>query len=433
MLKAAAGMTSPENAAIAAGSAGLGMIPGMTAKIASTGLSVYFATQAGKALLDKYPQLKSAVKAKDWQSALELGGGAVADAAMFYGAGKHALLTARGIPADLAARARAKAAKASAPEPTANTTGTEPYRPRPEPKPTEETTHENRKEPAPREPAAEPEGGKPAQSEPAVSARRGGEHERSTSVEPRARAEAAAAPKEVKPEDGLPPVAPGFVRLYRGQSAEFSPTTDYSAMTPQERARLPLSETAEDRPGLQFTTDPDLARVHSGGKPLLYVDVPEDVANAESARQAEKWHNQTGKLLPAEYANRARRVPAAAETAGWLQRLDASGREADQWLREHGYSSGERLGANAFTDPEFIRRMSISVAGSIARGALDFKQFSRNLVETYGPRIKPYCARSGMRPDRSARKNDEARAGTPACHSRRSKQRRSGCRRSAKS
>ncbi|MGA2716576.1 MAG: hypothetical protein ABSG41_26065 [Bryobacteraceae bacterium] len=103
VLKAVAGMTSPENAAIAAGTAGLGAVPGLTAKIASTGLSVYFATQAGKALAEKYPQLKAAVKAKDWQSVLELGGAGVADAAMFYGAGKHALGNALGIPADIAA------------------------------------------------------------------------------------------------------------------------------------------------------------------------------------------------------------------------------------------------------------------------------------------------------------------------------------------
>ena len=54
-------------------------------------------------LAEKYPQLKAAVKAKDWQSVLELGGAGVADAAMFYGAGKHALGNALGIPADIAA------------------------------------------------------------------------------------------------------------------------------------------------------------------------------------------------------------------------------------------------------------------------------------------------------------------------------------------
>jgi hypothetical protein len=132
MLKEAAAMTSPENALIMAGTAGLGAVPGVTAKIASAGLSTYFATQAGKALLQKYPQIKERVKAKDWQGALELGGAALVDAAMFYGAGKHALDTALiETPREIALKRlrAATKAKTAPPEPTADTTGTEPYRP----------------------------------------------------------------------------------------------------------------------------------------------------------------------------------------------------------------------------------------------------------------------------------------------------------------
>lgn len=91
VLKSAAAMTSPLNTAIAVGTGGLGEIPGLTAQIARAGLSAYFATQAGQALLQKYPPIKAAVQAGDWQKALELGGEGLGDAAMLYGAGKHAL------------------------------------------------------------------------------------------------------------------------------------------------------------------------------------------------------------------------------------------------------------------------------------------------------------------------------------------------------
>jgi hypothetical protein len=129
IIKAGAAMTSPANAAIAAGTQGLGMIPGLTAKVASVGLSSYFATEAGKQLLEKYPPIKEAIAKKDWQTALELGGGALADAAMFYGAGAHAVKGAlKEVPTEIV-RQRQVAAEKAATAPTANTTGIEPYRP----------------------------------------------------------------------------------------------------------------------------------------------------------------------------------------------------------------------------------------------------------------------------------------------------------------
>ena len=90
MLKAGAAMTTPENAAVTVATGGLGAVRCVTAAVVRGGLSAYFATGAGKALKEKYPQIKDAVKAKDWQGALELGGGALADAPIIYGAGKHA-------------------------------------------------------------------------------------------------------------------------------------------------------------------------------------------------------------------------------------------------------------------------------------------------------------------------------------------------------
>ncbi len=58
ILKGAAGMTSPESAAIIAGTGGLGMAAEATtagvaqaARVAQAGLSAYFATQAGRAVL----------------------------------------------------------------------------------------------------------------------------------------------------------------------------------------------------------------------------------------------------------------------------------------------------------------------------------------------------------------------------------------------
>ena len=69
-------MTTPENAAVTVATGGLGAVRCVTAAVVRGGLSAYFATGAGKALKEKYPQIKDAVKAKDWQGALELGGGA---------------------------------------------------------------------------------------------------------------------------------------------------------------------------------------------------------------------------------------------------------------------------------------------------------------------------------------------------------------------
>jgi len=110
LIKAGARMTSPENAAITAATMGFGSVPGATAAAVRSGLSIYFATEAGKGLLEKYPELQQRVKAGDWQGALELGGQTLMDAAMFYGAGVHGLSEGLSVPDEArAARARRSA------------------------------------------------------------------------------------------------------------------------------------------------------------------------------------------------------------------------------------------------------------------------------------------------------------------------------------
>ncbi len=85
--------------------------------------------------------------------------------------------------------------------------------------------------------------------------------------------------------------APGMVRMYRGQPGEHAPVAEAG------------------KPGTQFTTDRDFAKYFSGGKPLLYVDVPEHVLNSLVKRppgiSPKVWENQAGRFLPESYANRA--------------------------------------------------------------------------------------------------------------------------------
>ncbi len=83
--------TDPVTGAIVAGTAGLGAVPGMAARTIETGLSAYFATQAGKAFLEKAPEVAKQVKAGDWQGAAETGGSALADAIVTFGTASHAI------------------------------------------------------------------------------------------------------------------------------------------------------------------------------------------------------------------------------------------------------------------------------------------------------------------------------------------------------
>jgi N12 class adenine-specific DNA methylase len=91
IMKSIAAMTSPQNAAIVGGTMGLGAVPGVAAKTLSAGLDGLFALQAGSNFLEKFPEIKKAYEAGDSARVLELGGGALADAAMTYGAVNHAV------------------------------------------------------------------------------------------------------------------------------------------------------------------------------------------------------------------------------------------------------------------------------------------------------------------------------------------------------
>jgi len=97
LLKGAAGMTSPLNAGIVAATGGLGMAAEATtaataqaARVAQSGLSAIFATQAGKAVWDQAPEVARLWKAGDTQGALEAGGQTLINAAMAAGAVTHA-------------------------------------------------------------------------------------------------------------------------------------------------------------------------------------------------------------------------------------------------------------------------------------------------------------------------------------------------------
>ena len=101
-LKAIAGMTSPMTVAIGAATGGAAALAssatGMTAaglKAGNALLSAYFASGAGIALAKSIPAIGEAVDAGDWQKVLELGGSDVVDAAVAWGAGKHAIEGAR--------------------------------------------------------------------------------------------------------------------------------------------------------------------------------------------------------------------------------------------------------------------------------------------------------------------------------------------------
>jgi hypothetical protein len=90
---------------------------------------------------------------------------------------------------------------------------------------------------------------------------------------------------------GEPPVPKGMVRLYRGQLGEFPPSTD-----------------AADA-GRFFSTDKGAADFYGD---VRYVDVPEDVAKAAHEQfllDPAGVQKKSGRLLPAEWANKAKPLP----------------------------------------------------------------------------------------------------------------------------
>lgn len=95
--KTAAGLASPENAAIAGATGGLGAaaesgsaLMRAAAQTLNAGLSTYFATQAGKSLAQQSPELVKAVKAGDLNGIASSLGYMSADAMLIHLAGEHA-------------------------------------------------------------------------------------------------------------------------------------------------------------------------------------------------------------------------------------------------------------------------------------------------------------------------------------------------------
>lgn len=121
LIKSAAQMaTDPVSGAVMAGSAGLSAVPGAAARTLELGLSTYFSTQAGKAMLNRFPGMAEKVKQRDWQGAAEEGGGALADGLMAYGAAMHVAHGTETLPAEYAKTAQQFRARFGAPK---NVTG----------------------------------------------------------------------------------------------------------------------------------------------------------------------------------------------------------------------------------------------------------------------------------------------------------------------
>lgn len=72
-----------------------------------------------------------------------------------------------------------------------------------------------------------------------------------------------------------------------------------------------------------------------------------------------------------------------------LEKISAAGEAATARLREKGITTGLSLGAHNFADPEVVRDFAVSIAGDVARGAITFRQWSRNMVEVYGKSVRP--------------------------------------------
>ncbi len=116
VLNAAAGSTTPKNIAIMLATMGLAAVPGILAKLGSAGVSAYFATQAGKAAMEQYPELKHHAEQGAWHAVAANAGAIAANVGMAVGAGTHALGEATGA-----------ASESLAPkEPTAEATPTPP-------------------------------------------------------------------------------------------------------------------------------------------------------------------------------------------------------------------------------------------------------------------------------------------------------------------
>lgn len=86
---AATAATDPVTLAVTAATAGLSNVPGVAARVLETGLSAYFATEAGKNFIEKVPEIKKSVETGDWQKAAEIGGGTLADAVIATASANH--------------------------------------------------------------------------------------------------------------------------------------------------------------------------------------------------------------------------------------------------------------------------------------------------------------------------------------------------------
>lgn len=82
----------------------------------------------------------------------------------------------------------------------------------------------------------------------------------------------------------------GTVRLYRGQLKEYPPVSETPKLGELERGRW-------------FTTDKEAAEFYGD---VYYVDVPKSVANASI--ESGTMYNKTGRLLPAEWANKKKLI-----------------------------------------------------------------------------------------------------------------------------
>jgi len=67
---------------------------------------------------------------------------------------------------------------------------------------------------------------------------------------------------------------------------------------------------------------------------------------------------------------------------GILEKLEAAGRESDQWLRDKGILGGESLSADRMIDPEVVYHMTRAIVGDVARGAITIEEAAKKVLRS---------------------------------------------------
>lgn len=181
-----------------------------------------------------------------------------------------------------------------------------------------------------------------------------------------------------------PPAAPAPTNLY-GQAVQFVREGGQATTSALQR-RFRLGYGAATRLIDQMRASGDLGQAGapppgSAGRAALQ----QGLERQQAATEANK-----GKLTvtPEEPASVA--PGEATGSPGFLERLNQAGTEATQRLRDRGIIGGSQVSANAFLDPTVIRDFALSIAGDVASGAIEFRQWSKNMAAVYGPEVSKH-------------------------------------------